>query len=109
MCMRTCEGPQCQMNLAHQHSGLGLGEDSLPGGKRVCSGCCVEIGSEGMVWCLACYTDDTELEPFSMKHTKEELEVESANRIADWLNRTGPEVDTNSDSGFSTHCTDFTN
>lgn len=53
----------------------------------------MEVGSDGRVWCTACYQDDTELEIYNPR-TKEALEAESASRIADWLNRSGAEEET---------------
>ncbi|KAI4139975.1 MAG: hypothetical protein LQ340_007945, partial [Diploschistes diacapsis] len=53
-----------------------LAAEDLTGGKRTCAGCCVEVGSEGRVWCLPCYNDETELELYNTKKTKEELGVE---------------------------------
>ena len=91
MCVRTCEGPLCRSTVPHQHSGLGSTEEEQSSGKRVCASCCIEVGSEGRVWCLACYQDDTDLELYTFKRSKEELEAESANRISDWLNRAGTE------------------
>ena len=75
-------------------------EEEQAGGKRICASCCVEIGSEGRVWCLGCYNDDTELELCNPKRTKEELEAESASRIADWLDRTGTEDHSFTDSSI---------
>ena len=66
-------------------------DEEQPTGKRICANCCIEVGSEGRVWCLSCYHDDTDLELLMFKRPKEELEAESASRIADWLNRTGTE------------------
>ena len=100
ICVRTCEGPQCQTLAAQKHSGLGLLEEEVPAGRRVCASCCVEVGSEGMVWCHDCYKDDTELELYNPKRTKEELEVESAFRIADWLHRTHSEEPGSSPPSF---------
>ena len=92
VCVRTCEGPLCQSTVKHQpHPGMDSMEEEQPTGKRICARCCIEVGSEGRVWCVSCYHDDTDSELFMFKRPKEELEAESACRIADWLNRTGTE------------------
>ena len=98
ICMRTCEGPRCQSTL-QSHIGLGLNSELIMTGKRICSKCCVEVGSEGTVWCTTCYEDDTE--PESNKGTKEQLQVESEGRVAEWLSRfAGPEADLNMEDNF---------
>lgn len=84
ICIRTCEGPKCQ-STSHSHLGLGLASEIVSVGKRICSKCCTEVGSEGTVWCRACYEDDTEEE--AHKGTKEQLQVESEGRVAEWLSR----------------------
>ena len=63
-------------------------------GKRVCRKCCVEVGSEGTVWCNPCYQDDSDLEEFRTGN-KEELQAESEGRVTEWLSRfAGPgEID----------------
>jgi hypothetical protein len=60
-------------------------------GKRVCGKCCVEVGYDGMVWCLACYEDDGDVEDYSGAKTKQELQVESAQRVAGWLQDCQPD------------------
>jgi hypothetical protein len=85
VCMRTCEGPRCQSSLQNQ-IGLGFTTEYVSAGKRVCSRCCIEVGSEGTVWCTTCYEDDTEI-GISHKGTKEELQAESEGRVAEWLSR----------------------
>lgn len=80
VCTRTCEGPHCQST---EHITLGFPGVYLAA-KRVCSRCCVEVGSEGTIWCNICYDDDTELTAFH-KGNKEQLQIESEGRVAQWL------------------------
>ena len=79
VCVRTCKGPRCQ---SAERVALGLPDMR---GKRVCSSCCVEVGSEGTVWCRSCYDDDTEIEGL-YKCNKGQLQAESEGRVAQWLN-----------------------
>ena len=106
VCIRTCEGTHCQTSTVQRYAELGVTEEELPTGKRICSSCCVEIGSEGMIWCLACYNDDTGLDAYSTRRTKEELEAESTNRVADWLTRTDS-AEASDGMSLHDHYTDF--
>ena len=70
--MRTCEGPKCQSNIRITPA---FPEAIFATGKKVCSKCCIEVGSEGTVWCNGCYLDDSEMEDFQ-KGNKEQLQAE---------------------------------
>ena len=55
-------------------------------GKNICGKCCIEVGVEGRVWCLACYGDDAEEEEdYSKGRTKKEMQSVRVDRVADWL------------------------
>lgn len=75
---------QGQRGQNHARDGNG-NENPFTRGKSICSKCCVEVGTEGKVWCLVCFEGDAD------ENTRgggdsgdEELENETG-RVEEWL------------------------
>ena len=51
----------------------------------------MEVGVEGLVWCLTCYEDDADGEDREVGRKKKELHSERVGRVADWLEGCGRE------------------
>ena len=60
-------------------------------GKNVCGKCCVEVGAEGRVWCLACYEDDGDGEDEALAAAQRERPDERDERVQHWLHGCGKE------------------
>lgn len=108
--MRVCEGESCRSNsvsgisgadneIEHQqvvreqygqnHARDGTGHaasgPSPTRGKSVCSKCCVEVGAEGKVWCLACFDDDADENSRGGRDSGDEEPEDETGRVEEWL------------------------
>lgn len=98
--MRVCEAEGCrsggtfdrvvdesEMDNTHESRNSGTSR-----GKSVCSKCCIEVGTEGKVWCTVCYEDDADdgrQEEYSGDDDSGEREEDETGRVKEWLNSFG--------------------
>lgn len=108
--MRVCESEGCRSNSVSENSGIDneneyqqptrdqhsqdhvsnhmrhvLNIYSPTRGRSVCSKCCVEVGVEGKVWCLACFDDDADDNGMSSRDSGDEELEDETGRVEEWL------------------------
>ena len=90
ICTRTCEGPRCHLNGIESSRSISH-ETARDGGrcKTVCSRCCIEVGVEGMIWCMVCYDDDADGQDHKQTKDKTELHHQREERVTNWLDCCG--------------------
>ena len=98
--MRVCEGGGCQSAAVTTISTLdGSGGTTAPKGKSICAKCCLEVGADGRVWCLACYGNEHDRDDSRAVESDEEgeqgkimsLRNDSCIGVEQWLERCAAE------------------